>query len=523
MAGPGRGAYGVRTPQVQSTHGAARDVGRSGEEATERETAGRSSVSRRLWQLGVGGALAVLLAGCDTAPVPPRAAPALRSHSEAAWREVPLGLCEDYPEESRSLEKARADLAAARASGATVLRIAFGWDAMEPERGRHDWSFWDDFVRMATEEFGLRLIPYVCYTPRWAASDDGPDFWRSPPRDPEDFARFTAAIATRYRDAIASWELWNEPDNPAYWFGTPRQFAELVRAGSRAVRAADPRDQVVLGGIAGETDFLEKLFETERIAPAVDVVNIHCYFETWHPDPIETLPAYVARAAEIVREHGEDEPLWMAELGYSSVDGRARVSDVYRARYVGEHTDAAQANALARKAVLALATGEIDLFAWYRINDLPVTQEVIGDDNNLHLGLRDVRGRPKPAFAALRHFTALFGQPHARLAPEFEAPSVDGSVNVHAFQLRDGRRVVAAWLGQRKVEPRDSPAPVPDERMARVRVKVDGVRARAVRFTGATGNPLDAARYGWSVADGATFLALPLRGSELVFCELLPP
>ncbi|HYD82883.1 MAG TPA: beta-galactosidase, partial [Opitutus sp.] len=109
-----------------------------------------------------------------------------------AWSSVAIGLCEDYPEETRSLARARKDLIAAREAGAAVLRIAFGWDAIEPERGVHDWSFWDEFVPMAAREFGLRLIPYVCYTPRWAATDAGPEHWRSPPRDAEDFGRFMA-------------------------------------------------------------------------------------------------------------------------------------------------------------------------------------------------------------------------------------------------------------------------------------------------------------------------------------------
>lgn len=37
-------------------------------------------------------------------------------------------------------------------------------------------------------------------------------------------------IAARYRGQIRSWELWNEPDNPAYWLGTTAPFAELVSA-----------------------------------------------------------------------------------------------------------------------------------------------------------------------------------------------------------------------------------------------------------------------------------------------------
>ena len=180
----------------------------------------------------------LLLTGCATKPPSPT----------TTWHTTTLGLCEDYPEETRSLEAAREDLKTVQHSGAGVLRIAFGWDAIEPERGHYDWSFWDDFVRMAVDEFGIRLIPYVCYTPQWAATEAGEDFWRSPPRDPEDFARFMMTLVGRYKHAIHSWELWNEPDNSAYWLGTREQFAALVRTGSRAVRAADPNHVIILPG-----------------------------------------------------------------------------------------------------------------------------------------------------------------------------------------------------------------------------------------------------------------------------------
>src|SRR5205809_837447 len=104
------------------------------------------------WRHAAAGLLALFVANCATplrtaTSVPARAEPA------AAWRQMVFGLCEDYPEETRSLEKARADLASARATGVQVLRIAFGWDAMEPEHGRYDWSFWDEFVRMAVDEY----------------------------------------------------------------------------------------------------------------------------------------------------------------------------------------------------------------------------------------------------------------------------------------------------------------------------------------------------------------------------------
>lgn len=87
-----------------------------------------------------------------------------------------------------------------------------------------------------------------------------------------------------------------------------------MRAGSRGVRAAAPETRVVLGGIAGKTEFLEELFAHEHIAPAVDIVNCHAYYEPWHPDPIETLTDHLARCREILDSHGEREPLWLAEV-----------------------------------------------------------------------------------------------------------------------------------------------------------------------------------------------------------------
>jgi polysaccharide biosynthesis protein PslG len=211
-------------------------------------------------------------------------------------------------------------------------------------------------------------------------------------------------IVRRYRDRIHSWELWNEPDNAAYWLGTAAQFAALVRAGSAAVRAADPRARVVLGGIAGELDFLGKLFRDEHIAPAIDVVNIHSYFETWHPNAIEQLPDYIDGATAIVHESGSPAPLWMAETGYSTVGDHAEISSVYHTHYRGEHSEGAQAAALTRTIFTVLGTGRVSLIAWYRINDLPTAENVIGDDNNRHLGVRRLDGAPKPALAAWLNF-----------------------------------------------------------------------------------------------------------------------
>lgn len=356
-----------------------------------------------------------------------------------------MGLCEDYPEETRSLDAARRDLLHAHLAGAKVLRIAFGWDAMEPERGRYDWSFWDEFVALAVNDYGIQLIPYICYTPRWAAVENGENFWRSPPRSSEDFARFVEALVRRYRSRIRSWELWNEPDNPSYWLGTREEFADLVRAGSAAVRRADPSANVVLGGIATRIDFLEELFRLDRIGPWVDVVNFHSYLETWHADPIETLPSTIEQIAHLVTTYGENEPIWMAEAGYSSVGPRSQISEFYRTRFEDEHGEVAQADALIRFVVLAASSEQLSVLAWYRINDLPATESVIGDDNNRHLGLIGKGQKEKPAALAFAGLAHLFAQPY-RIEPlHVVSTSAGRPIEAHLIVFRDGRHVIFAW------------------------------------------------------------------------------
>src|SRR5437868_2175705 len=140
------------------------------------------------------------------------------------WRQVPIGIGEDYPKGSRSLAAARRDLEVLSTNGVKVLRISLSWADMEPAPGQFDWSFWDDYVGMANE-FGIRLVPYVCYTPEWAAGKAAPPCWRTPPKDNSRFGDFVRALVKRYGGSIHSWEIWNEPDNPEYWTGSAAQFS----------------------------------------------------------------------------------------------------------------------------------------------------------------------------------------------------------------------------------------------------------------------------------------------------------
>lgn len=398
------------------------------------------------WDAGWSGALVLCLCVCIGCGGPKSPTPRTGTAPKAGFHTVTIGLGEDYPANSRSLEAARGDLLLLKTNNLHCLRISFSWAEMEPQPGSMDWSFWDEFVRQATQA-GTRLVPYICYTPKWAAAKPGEEFWRQPPKDTQLFGDFVRRLVERYHEQIHSWEIWNEPDNPEYWSGSTEEFEQLLETGCRAVRETDPTATVVMGGLAWNLDFLQTVLSQAQARTNLDVINLHNYYETWSGEPLERLTEYVGRARDLVSEAGGSQQLWMAEVGYSDFRKGAYVSRTSRAFYNYEHTAKYQGADLFRTLTLLLASGDVSLVTWYRIHDLPSTQAVIGDVNNRYLGVLDEHGQPKPALHALVYFNTLFRDGFRCLDKEVSSHRLlHSSVEAHAFELANGTRVVAVWL-----------------------------------------------------------------------------
>lgn len=374
----------------------------------------------------------------------------LQRKSGEVYYNVPVGLCEDYPEETTTMEIIRKDFDLLKNNGVDLLRISFGWDAIEAEKDKYDWLFWDDFVKLAVEEYGITLVPYICYMPRWNSTGENDSlwFWNYPPKDYEEFGQFMKDIVNRYKPWIKSWELWNEPDIWVYWRGNSEQFSKFVKIGSKAVKEADPNAIVVLGGLAHRVEFFRELFRDHGIGPFVDIVNIHNYFETWSGYPIEHIESYINEVHDIIQRWGNNQSLWMAEVGYSTwrMEG-SKVSNDYYAYYDYEHTPEYQAVALFKTLSLVMSTNKLAAVTWYEIKDLPMAENVIGDNNNRNLGVAYYDYKPKPALKALTFFNKLFSQKHTPINDKVVIKKEIGS-NAYArvFKNEDGSIIAVAWL-----------------------------------------------------------------------------
>jgi hypothetical protein len=183
-----------------------------------------------------------------------------------------------------------ATLDKARAIGVKWTRITIGWDGVEREKGRFEWTRFDQTLD-ALLRFGI--TPFVTLTrgnrlytgvgtyddPRLAAIyGDSP----SPPTDAAGHAAwlvFTERAIKRYRDRISYWEVWNEPNHRNYW-GAPENgedYGDLVRITVAKIRELQPDAKIIAGSMAGiDPEFTDKFLG--RCDPEqIDIISFHNY------------------------------------------------------------------------------------------------------------------------------------------------------------------------------------------------------------------------------------------------------
>ncbi len=269
--------------------------------------------------------------------------------------------------------------------GVDELRWGASWAAADPTgRAAHgatpwDWKVLDGDVETAARA-GLRWAPFVCYPPA-AVSRTPFAPCGGPTTDHEGYARFTAALATRYGPGGAFWRdhprlpqrplravtVWNEPNLLSVWptaLGQqemPEEYAALYARTRDAVRAAvGARVRVnfappapVDDGRARASEYGEQLFVRRAVAALrggpVDAFEQHPYIaDVTADDPARHTLARVASFRAMLRQIGRgDVPMELSEIGVASSyaflgdpaarpEANVRLSEDQRARYYRE-------------------------------------------------------------------------------------------------------------------------------------------------------------------------------------------
>ena len=223
--------------------------------------------------------------------------------------------------------KIKRSLELTRELGAATIVQFFPWAYYEPQPGRFTWDGADRIVRHAKRQ-GIRIIARLGLVPAWArpSREAQPTTLNYlPPDSYEKFARFAAAFAQRYADAIDAVIIWNEPNLSFEWGFRPvdpAAYADLLRISYPRVKAANPAVQVLAGALAptrekagsgaglNEFDYLSAMYQAGA-GEYFDALAMHTYgyhdAPAAEPDPERLNFRRAELLRQIMRNHGDEE------------------------------------------------------------------------------------------------------------------------------------------------------------------------------------------------------------------------
>lgn len=238
---------------------------------------------------------------------------------------------------------------------------------------------------------------------------------------------------------VRYWEVDNEPDlkftnvprDPVRpmkpeTFCFPEEYAQVLIATSRAIKAANPEAVVLNGGpyrphAPSSRAYLEQVFAVPGARAAVDVVSVHTYHDALDG---ERLAAGIATLRELV----PGKPVWVTETSV----GLSETID-----------EEAQARAVVALAGVSAVAGAERLF-WHTLADPPPAPPnanrkpgAFSTNSLFRTETGDVRV-DKPAATVFRHLAAVLA------ADDLTGATADGR---GAARLRSG--AVLLWDGER--------------------------------------------------------------------------
>lgn len=234
----------------------------------------------------------------------------------------------------------------AKAAGATGVAVGVAWDYAQPKAdAAPSLGPIDSTVRLARER-GLTVAVTVTGTPDWVhpwlvplVSDPEKRKWHPPMGERELglWSGFIGSLASRYAGWISRLTIWNEPNVPFHWQGTPgdHTYVELLRVAYYAVKNNAPGMRVAFGGLSrNDVAYLQRFYDAaKRYADAAsnrfyfDVLDVHPYIrggfspEIRVPpdDAYSTGPRGLPATKAVMDRNGDlDKPIFCGEFGYTT-------------------------------------------------------------------------------------------------------------------------------------------------------------------------------------------------------------
>ena len=315
------------------------------------------------------------------------------------------------------------DLAMMQSTGVGLERFLLDWALVEPEEGSADWP--DDEIG-ALASHGIRTMPFIWGTPKWIAQTTNEPPINTPEQEQAWQDWLTSAVdrygpggtywSEDYREEygddakpqpIRAWQVWNEPNLKKFFVPgkdldeSVEKYARLLEISQDAIRAQDPKAQVILAGLPGygdvtAWDFLDRLYAEPGVEDHFDAVALHPY-----SPGVDGLQRQIVQMRKAMTENGDGQtPLWFTELGWGSgppdrfrlnkgPTGQARLLDD-SFQLIEKHRD----------------DWNVEHLFWFDWRDPAAQSKVGGCSFCVTSGLLSANHRPKPAYLAFKSFVS---------------------------------------------------------------------------------------------------------------------
>ena len=321
-----------------------------------------------------------------------------------------------------STEYRDANFAQQKSVGIDYIRQNFHWPSIETRARRWRLVDYDAFVLAAARQ-GIRVFPTIISTPRFYSARARRGARRvdaCPPRDMRNIARFASVLVNRYGSRgtlwrqnptvrplpIKAWQIWNEPNLPAYWCNGPsgKSYTAMLRAVYPAIKRSDRGAAVVTAGIPdpdtrrlrGSIRFARFVGDMyrNRAASVFDVLAVNSFGKR-----VSAVFRELATARSLMRRSRDARTkIWLTELGWATGGPRSpsRISQREQAARIN-----GSFRALARqRGSRSLNLAGVVYYSW-RDDNRPLCRGC-RDYSGRYTGLFDMRGNPKIAFRNFR-------------------------------------------------------------------------------------------------------------------------
>jgi hypothetical protein len=133
--------------------------------------------------------------------------------------------------------------------GVNLTKLYLFWQQIEPTKDHFEWAVVDSFLKQLKPSDEALIAVFSSST--WATKVGSPVLPPSPAKSPQEYSRFISELVKHCKGKIKLWQNDCEPNNPVYWNGTTEEFINEMKIFYKAVKDADPKVKVVMGGYDG--------------------------------------------------------------------------------------------------------------------------------------------------------------------------------------------------------------------------------------------------------------------------------